>query len=77
VRLIATTGTAGNFGITLFKPLGIYFDYQSGFQYTYDTMMGACSNLPYIYNGAALFHLVISNATSSGVLSANYTFIEA
>ena len=76
VNILATTGTAGNFGVTLFKPLAIYFDLSPGMQFIYDSIIGGGGNIPFIPNTSALFMLVISNAVTSGALTSRHVFIE-
>ena len=72
VTLSISTGTAGNFGITLMQricqiPLilgntGIVLDY-------------AGLGLPVIQNNACLFPVILATATSTGIFVAEYTFI--
>jgi hypothetical protein len=76
VALASTTGTAGNFGVTLFKPLTMIFDYSPGVQYVYDSVIGGGANMPPIPNTSALFLLAISNTTASGVVTSRHVFIE-
>jgi len=76
VFIAASTTTAGNFGVTLFKPLSMLFDYSPGNQFVYDGIVGSGGNLPYIAQNACLFYIVMSNATSSGSLVARHVLIE-
>lgn len=67
LTLSATTGTAGNFGITLFKPLLILGNYSQGtYSYHQDALLNFSGYMPIIQNGACLFWLVLMPSTPSG-----------
>lgn len=70
----ATTGTAGAFGVTLFKPL-LVVPVSGAFQ-DMDAMLGlACQNLR-ILDDACLFWLHMSTTTSTGVLQYTAEFAQ-
>lgn len=77
VTLAGTTGTTGNFGVTLFKPLAAFpapgFGSQ---QFLQDSIIGGAGNMPQIINGACLFYVVVSSTTASGVINNVMQFIE-
>lgn len=62
VTLAATTGTAGNFGVTLYKPLAMFGAGLRGQEFLWDAVNGGGGNMPdvtgihpmllYFYNGA-------------------------
>ena len=55
VTLSASTGTAGNFGVTLFKPLFIMPIQLAGYRMLFDSILGMCGNVPQVFNDACLF----------------------
>lgn len=77
VTVLATTGTAGNFGVTLFKPLfGMPIPNMGSQQFLFDAIQSMGGNIPQIVNGACLQYFVISNTTSTGVLQNAIRIIE-
>lgn len=77
VTVLATTGTAGNFGVTLFKPLFIVpMPAAGGQQVLADSILGLCGNMPEIVSNACLFYVYMANTTSSGVMQNVLKFIE-
>lgn len=67
VDLVASTGTAGNFGVTLFKPLMfIPFPGIPNFEVPFDSMLNLGGQCPQILSGACLFWLAASNSTFGG-----------
>lgn len=77
VTVLASTGTVGNFGVTLFKPLIALPQWMVGSnQVQYDAALGLCANLPEIVDGACLFWMFIAQTTSSGILNAELCFTE-
>lgn len=78
VTVLATTGTAGNFGVTLFKPLMMIPIQPSGSNITiYDPLLNHGGNLPEILDNACLQWIWLSGATgSSGALNATMAFAE-
>jgi hypothetical protein len=75
VTAAATTGTAGNFGVTLFKPLVAIPCVGSVIQ-DHDALLGMSSQLVQILDDACLFWLYVSTTTTAGVLQASLEFIE-
>lgn len=75
VNIVATTGTAGNFGVTLFKPL-FAMPIPTTEYWTYDPLLTCTANLPDIVDGACLFFVVVPSTTSTGALCANLKFAE-
>lgn len=55
VTVLATTGTAGNFGVTLFRPL-FFMPVTQGMHYSFDGALTSGGNLQQIVNGAAIFY---------------------
>lgn len=69
VTVTATTGTAGNFGVTLFKPLFAMPMVNLGSQqFLFDPLITNCGNFPEIVDDACLFYTFIANTASSGVM---------
>jgi hypothetical protein len=74
VLLNASTGTVGNFGVTLYKPLAAF---TVSLQTTSQDQLIGGHNIVDIHDDACLFWLFIpSGATSIGVLQATVTLIE-
>jgi hypothetical protein len=78
VALAASTTTAGNFGVTLFKPIIMLNDPTTGSQMAYDAIIGGLGmgGLVPIPNTSALFYIVTSNAITSGIVQATHSFLE-
>jgi hypothetical protein len=74
VTLAATTGTAGAFGVTLFKPLMVFPIPRENLQFTFDSVLDLC-NTPEIVDDACLFWMFTAPATS-GVMNGQINFIE-
>jgi len=74
--VLATTGTAGSFGITIWRPLFAMpipaFNSQS---FLYDSVQ-LVMNMPVIDSGACLWFVAMAFTTTSGVMMAAPTFIE-
>ncbi len=72
VSLVATTGTAGNFGVTLFKPqYAILVDTQSGILPAAGYITGnTFGGIPEVADGACLFPLLISGGVNSSAAGA-------
>jgi len=67
VTISETSGTAGNFGVTLCKPLFFMPTFSVGGQIlTYDSMLTMCGNMPQIVDNACLAYLQVANNTSTG-----------
>ena len=78
VTVLATTGTAGNFGVTLFKPLAL-IPLGMNDPYQYDIVRGTLSGgIPEILDGACLFWLWANylNAVGGGRLHSSVSFAE-
>lgn len=76
VTLAATTGTAGNFGVTLYKPL-LHFPIQQALTlHEFDPLLALSANLPEIIDDACLFWLVRPVSTASGIIVAQLGFAE-
>lgn len=77
VTLAASTLTAGNFGVTLFKPLyAIPIINNGSMQYISDPLITSCGNLPEVFDGACLFYLYVCNTSNTGVLTASLKFAD-
>ena len=69
VTVLATTGTAGNFGVTLFKPLLVMpLPSVGSQQLVCDSIQTMCGNMPEIVNGACLQYMIVGGTTGSGIL---------
>ena len=75
VTVTATTGTAGNFGITLFKPLIALPVPMSSYLLTYDSILGMCGNMPQVVNNACLYALSYATTTATGGITATLNII--
>lgn len=76
VTVLATTGTAGNFGVTLFRPLMILPISALGAQQRlFDGLLGLGGNLPTVLNDACLQFLYIGNATTTGIIQSELRLI--
>ena len=64
VTLAASTGTAGNFGVTLFRPLFPLGYCDAAIPYVLDGPLG-CGMLPKVVNDACLFWIVTANSAST------------
>lgn len=70
VTLTGTTGTVGNFGVTLFRPLFAVLSNPTGSAGTsapLPTYLRGISNLPEILDGACLFPLVVTPGVTSAL----------
>ena len=77
VTAAASTLTAGNFGVTLFKPLfGLPIPNIGSQQLLFDSVQSMGCMMPQVVNGACLFYVVIANTTSTGILQNAIRFIE-
>lgn len=80
VLLSGSTVTAGNFGVTLFKPIRQFSNaagQNQGIQTPYyDAILGGGGNLPEIIDTACLGLIVSVNATGVGVICNEYRLIE-
>lgn len=80
VTQAGTTGTAGNYGVTLFKPLmllpNLGLSNQSNQPYFYDGILCSGTKLIEIDDAACLFMLGIPTATTSFIYSGGFNIIE-
>lgn len=77
VSLAASTLTAGNFGVTLFKPLMIFPVFPSmGNVADFDPLLELAANLPEIDDNACLSWFQLAGGTTSGTFQANLWFAE-
>lgn len=65
VTVLATTGTAGAFGVTLFKPLMTFCMDTGAGQVAFDMFSGGMVGMPDIQDSACLFWIYIPGGTSS------------
>lgn len=75
VTQAATTGTAGNYGVTLIKPI-IAVPVVGGALQDHDALLGLTSQMQQVFTDACLFWLHMSVTTVTGVQVANLEFIE-
>lgn len=77
VTVLATTGTAGNFGVTLFRPI-MAFHLPAGFaeQNVYDAVLQMGGFAAEIQPEACLWFCAIGQTSSSGTFAARMDFIE-
>lgn len=76
VTLAATTGTAGNFGVTLFYPLlTIPMPFILA-NYDMDALFGMLCQFSPIQDDACLQFMIVANTNNSGVLTGQLSFCE-
>lgn len=73
VTVLASTATAGAFGVTLFKPLAIFPIPVRGTNWTFEAIMNMAGNMQTIPNNACLQWLVMSSTTSIEIYSSLHT----
>lgn len=73
--LLATTGTAGAFGYTLFRPLAA-IPFYGGLSTDFNALLGGAGQLAEIIDDACLFWAVVASVTP-GVLEGDLTLIES
>jgi hypothetical protein len=73
----STVSAAGNFGVTLFKPL-LYLPVPSlgSQQLLFDSVQTLSTYMPVIENNACLFYIICAGTTASGVMQNAIRFIE-
>jgi hypothetical protein len=77
IALSASTTTAGNFGITLFRPLMAWaIPNIGGQQLVFDAITSNAMQLAAIENGACLHYIWMTGTTSTGVYQSALRFIE-
>lgn len=73
----STVSAAGNFGVTLFKPLAIFPLPQSfGYVQDFDPFLNLAANMPEYLDNACLFWVQLSGGTTSGTFQGNLWFSE-
>jgi hypothetical protein len=79
VTLALSTGTAGNFGVTLFKPLGFFgYPFPFGENPVYqDGLLSGGGMIPQVQNGACLALLDVANATATALINNEMGLFEA
>lgn len=84
VTVLATTGTAGNFGVTLFKPLLLIPLASASTAQVWDALLNGCASMEPVQSGACLCFALINSdiATAAGStqtfpFSGTLSFIEA
>jgi len=75
VTLAATTGTAGNFGVTLLRPLMVLAS-PTRQPFWFDAILSLAGNMPQVLNDACLFFVTIASAAASGILLSELRMIE-
>lgn len=75
VTVLASTGTAGNFGVTLFKPLMI-FPVLPSWVCEYDPLVGLGGNIPIIQPGACLFWMNQGTTPTSTITTMTLGFAD-
>jgi len=76
VTLAATTGTAGNFGVTLYRPLMIVPDLFRAQMFGVDALLGLAGNLATVWPEACLVPLAYSVGSTFGPFSLEIRVIE-
>lgn len=77
VTLSASTGTPGNFGVTLFKPvLWLPYTAATPMQFTYAPIHNLGAEFPDAPTDSCLFWLVLPGSTNSGSFAAEILFLE-
>jgi hypothetical protein len=78
VTVLATTGTAGNFGVTLFKPLAVFCYPLSQTEPIYqDGLLSAGGMMPEIVDGACLFGIDLQGSNTAQTIHAEMALFEA
>lgn len=75
VTLLASTATAGNFGVTLFRPLAVLPSATPGEAEMYE-LLYTMGFIPAVPEDSCLQYHVLSNLTATGVLQTSHSFIE-
>lgn len=76
VTLAATTGTAGNFGITLYKPIITFPAPVTKHAYNWDALFGAFAQFEPIINDACLWVLLFTDDNNLSSLSGSFALAE-
>lgn len=75
VTVLASTATAGNFGVTLFRPLAVIPGEIPGAADDHEFLVDM-GFIPVVPDGSCLQYIMCSNTTSSGILQTSHTLIE-
>lgn len=75
VTVLATTATAGNFGVTLFRPIAVVPSMIPGAADVHEFLMDMGA-LPQVPDNSCLQYLAIANGTSTGILQTSHKFAE-
>ena len=73
ITMAASTGTAGNFGVTLLKPLFIFPIPLGQTQLVFDALLNMCANMPDLIDNTCLYWLTINTGTVIGKTQASLT----
>lgn len=77
----SSTGTAGNYGITLYKPLALFpnlsISIHSAQQRYFNFLLGGFGVCPEIHDDACLQLLAVASTSSTGVLHGAFNLVEA
>jgi hypothetical protein len=77
VTLAGTTGSVGNFGVTLFRPLAFMPAANiGGWNYLYDGVLAAGVSIPQVVSDACLFTLTVASASGYGQFLMALNFIQ-
>jgi len=76
VTVLATTGTAGNFGVTLFRPILALSVPVTSQSFEWDPLFNLGAQAPDIVDNACLSWLAIMNAANTGVVQGELSFAE-
>lgn len=76
ITISATTGTAGDIAVVLYKPLLYIPIYGLEDPARYDALFSNGSNLPEIFDAACLMAVVIPNLAGTGVIGMTPIFVE-
>lgn len=73
----STVSAAGNFGVTLFKPLALFPMAQSfGYVAEFDPLLNLAANMPEYLDNSCLFWIQLAGGTTSGTIQSNLWFAE-
>lgn len=76
VTVLATTGTAGNFGVTLFRPIAVLPVPIPGQSFEWDPLFNLGAQAPNIVDNACLSWLALPLTTTTGILQGELSFAE-
>jgi hypothetical protein len=76
VTVLASTGTAGDFGVTLFKPLVAIPIVEHMYPHVHDALLTLHGQFAEVVDDACLFWVTLSATTSTGILNGTFSFSE-